>query len=164
MNIKDTITPTLALFVSIFLLFVSFNVTADKAATRIITLSSQGVERGHVQVLSRGSDQSGQSVEMRANLKNLCCLDGGNKAYGLYMWTSTYGRQRLYTFCPSIDNCDIHLPVPGTHNFPALQTDDICLEVWTETDDGTDAPDSSVDMLVLQGGDGDGDVCTTLKP
>lgn len=101
-------------------------------------------------------------VEMFLNIQHTRCLPGGEDFYGIYIWTSA-GRTRLDSFNTSCAAGSFYTaPQPVA---PAMLTDDICIEIWQDKDDGFEAPDyyPNSGFPVLRGEDEAGSSCTNLK-
>lgn len=141
----------------------NLQVIPDNANARSINLAyiaGQGanpIPKGHVLIVDTAF-----GVEMFLKVQQTRCLPGGEEFYGIYVWTSA-GRTRLDSFNTSCASGMFDTaPQPVT---PAMLTDNICIEIWQDKDDGLEAPDFYPDtgFPVLRGEDGAGSPCTDLK-
>jgi hypothetical protein len=164
---------TLALvFVFMATLVMSMSAAAkkDEANLRRITLyeaadliESDALIVGDVKLAMEGSNPP--LLWLRYNIKEIYPLDCygekyGDEIYVLYVWTEYTGKVRVQTFNSSCANGSFYSWRTFSESTPefdeALLNDDICVQVWQETDDGLDGPDfpPSSGELILQGHDG----------
>jgi hypothetical protein len=121
------------------------------------------IKVGEVKLAIAGNDPP--LLWLRYNINEIYPLDCygekyGNEIYALYVWTEHTGKVRVQTFNSSCANGSFFSWRTFSESTPefdeALLNDDICVQVWQETDDGLDGPDfpPSSGELILQGHDG----------
>ena len=108
---------------------------------RVIKLSSALGDEGFGLALIVKTDQE---VKFFFDVYGLACQEQKNASYVLYLFLDGE-RSRLQSFntdCANSAHRNYRDELsPGIGSLPRLLTDDFCVEVWRELDDGNDGPD-----------------------